>query len=295
MTQMTEDEYRLLSLMLARHVDDLQGVASTWGERFVDEYSSTQGDVALLAEEYVRFSSGRDTLSYAAVRKRDKLRERIYELRSVGLNESMAYLQERLAELVKTENQFGGKWLIAMYGLAYGLPEDEVNARFKPKPLTETQMDSVRKYGTYNGNTVDGIFQKVFESDVDRIMSAIDHGINANLAQEKKPGVYDGIIQMVNKAALTTSKQIMLNVAMVVNGISNNVSVEIAKRNIEIAGMVMWITEMDERVCEDCDALEGMTFTPDEAPACPMHPNCRCHLIPVTQEIADDITDRRKL
>ncbi len=294
MTQMTEEEYRILSLMLARHVDDLQGVASTWGERFVDEYSSTQGAVALLAEEYVRFSSGREILSYAAVKKKNALRDRIYELRNTGLSESMAYLKDRLDELVKAENQFGGKWLVAMYGLAYGLPEDEVHARFKPKTLTESQMDSVRKYGTYNGNTVDGIFQKVFESDVDRIMSAIDHGINANLAQEKKPGVYDGIIQLVNKAALTTSKQIMLNVAMVANGISNNVSVEISKRNIEIAGIVMWITEMDERVCEDCDSLEGMTFSPDEAPACPMHPNCRCHLIPVTPEIAEDITDRRK-
>jgi len=292
---MTEDEYRILSLMLARHVDDIQGVAATWGERLVDEYSSTQGNVALLAEEYVRFSSGRETLSYAAVRKRDKLRESIYELRSAGLNAVMAYLKERIAELVKAESQFGGKWLVAMYGLAYGLSEDEVNVRYEPKALTEPQMDSVRKYGTYNGNTVDGIFQKVFESDVDRIMSAIDHGMNANLAQEKKPGVYDGIIPLVNKAALTTSKQIMLNVSMVVNGISNNVSVEISKRNIEIAGTVMWITEMDERVCEDCDSLEGMTFTPDEVPACPMHPNCRCHLIPVTTEIADDITNRRKM
>jgi SPP1 gp7 family putative phage head morphogenesis protein len=38
---------------------------------------------------------------------------------------------------------------------------------------------------------------------------------------------------------------------------------------------VMWMTQRDERVCEECSALNGLIFPLDEVPAKP-HMNCRC-------------------
>jgi len=43
---------------------------------------------------------------------------------------------------------------------------------------------------------------------------------------------------------------------------------------------VMWITERDERVCEDCQALDGLIFRIDQVPAKP-HPRCRCTIRPI--------------
>ena len=38
---------------------------------------------------------------------------------------------------------------------------------------------------------------------------------------------------------------------------------------------LMWNTEKDDRVCKECEALDGQVFEIDEYPA-KKHPNCRC-------------------
>jgi len=42
-----------------------------------------------------------------------------------------------------------------------------------------------------------------------------------------------------------------------------------------------WATAGDERVCEDCESLEGRVFTLDEIDSMiPLHPQCRCVALP---------------
>ena len=49
----------------------------------------------------------------------------------------------------------------------------------------------------------------------------------------------------------------------------------------ELGIMAEWSTAGDDRVCADCGALEGETFTIDEAEGMlPLHPACRCAWIP---------------
>ena len=42
---------------------------------------------------------------------------------------------------------------------------------------------------------------------------------------------------------------------------------------------VMWVTQEDNRVCRDCDELNGKIFQIDEIPP-PQHPHCRCYVVP---------------
>lgn len=42
---------------------------------------------------------------------------------------------------------------------------------------------------------------------------------------------------------------------------------------------VTWVTQKDERVCEECGPLDGKTFRLSDAPDCPLHYRCRCYLI----------------
>lgn len=46
---------------------------------------------------------------------------------------------------------------------------------------------------------------------------------------------------------------------------------------------VMWHTEADEKVCDECAPLNGQIFAIDNVPRKP-HPNCRCWLTPVFTE-----------
>lgn len=45
---------------------------------------------------------------------------------------------------------------------------------------------------------------------------------------------------------------------------------------------VMWLTAMDERVCEECGPLHGRAFALDEVPPKP-HWGCRCRLVQVEE------------
>lgn len=45
---------------------------------------------------------------------------------------------------------------------------------------------------------------------------------------------------------------------------------------------VIWCTQEDERVCEDCEPLDGQVYPIDEMPDFPQHYACRCFVIPYT-------------
>ena len=47
---------------------------------------------------------------------------------------------------------------------------------------------------------------------------------------------------------------------------------------------VEWLASTeDDRVCEECEALNGQIFDIDEVPEIPVHPNCRCCTAPVVE------------
>jgi len=55
-----------------------------------------------------------------------------------------------------------------------------------------------------------------------------------------------------------------------------------AKERYKSAGveMVEWVSAYDDRICEECESLHGNTYPMGEAPDLPVHPNCRCTLVP---------------
>lgn len=55
----------------------------------------------------------------------------------------------------------------------------------------------------------------------------------------------------------------------------------------EVVGFAEFATAGDDRVCQECQALEGRKFTLDEAAGIiPVHPQCRCVWLPVVPEMA---------
>ena len=55
---------------------------------------------------------------------------------------------------------------------------------------------------------------------------------------------------------------------------------------------VKWITQDDDRVCTECDSLDGKVFPIDKVPPKP-HPRCRCYIVPTrrTVSIMNEDTD----
>jgi SPP1 gp7 family putative phage head morphogenesis protein len=59
-----------------------------------------------------------------------------------------------------------------------------------------------------------------------------------------------------------------------------------AKERYAAAGVEMleWVAALDDRVCPECTGLHGKTYPIGETPDIPVHPNCRCTLVPYREK-----------
>ena len=62
----------------------------------------------------------------------------------------------------------------------------------------------------------------------------------------------------------------------------------VARERYKRAGIeeVEWLAAINEATCETCIDLDGKRFKLGSEPECPKHPNCRCTLIPIVEEVA---------
>lgn len=276
----SDNELRGLALLLASHVDDLQMLAASLARRMHDVYSGDSRELrGILTDMYLSLSDDERPNSYAYVSAINRMKDAIKEYRRPRYERMMAILENELEELERNEEQFTLAWIAAVHE-AFGLDAPKTSG------LSKRTADEIRKYGVYNGETVKTIFSKVMAADIDRLSSAV-----ASSAGARDAAGISSLREEIDRAMLTATKQIAVNVSMVVNGVSNDTSREVAKKNVKYADKVMWVTELDERVCEECAGLEGELFDADDVPECPAHPNCRCRIIPIMDEMAPYLLD----
>lgn len=48
---------------------------------------------------------------------------------------------------------------------------------------------------------------------------------------------------------------------------------------------VEWLAAQDDRICEECMERDGKTYPINNPPDIPAHPNCRCAVLPVIEEV----------
>lgn len=77
----------------------------------------------------------------------------------------------------------------------------------------------------------------------------------------------------------------------VVNTVTNDGALRAYKANKDFLSGYQWLTAEDERVCPVCSPLDGKQFALKGRFRPPIHPQCRCTIIPVVkQDVLDDPT-----
>lgn len=129
-------------------------------------------------------------------------------------------------------------------------------------------------------------------------------GISAAMAQQVNRVLADGLSQGLGPRTLAR------RITNTISGINRTRALTLARTEViaahaegqldsfedlgvrEIQAMVEWSTAGDDRVCPECEALEGTVFTIDEARGLiPRHPNCRCAWIPAN--VGEKVTRKR--
>lgn len=269
-------DFDKLAHLIAQHVDNLQRLAEGWSDDLIALYDDTEAKAYVLIDEAMTLlDDGTGVPSAERVRRLTNLKREISALRALCYKEIHEELKKQVAALQKNEEKFNVAWILLLYSQA-GLSKPNVGE------LSEKTSESIQRQGVYSGDTIAEIVRKMQAADEERVYKALVQAIALKQSKTK-------IRERLKKAFGTSRRQIQVNANLIVNGVSNDTAVAVYEKNKKILSGVMWITALDDRVCEECGMFEGEVFTAGDEPPCPLHPNCRCHLVPVTLDLEDDI------
>lgn len=282
-TKELKEKYKKLAFILASHVDNLQRLASTWSEDITKIYEKTEDEVLSLITEIHDLLSKNKISSVTSMTHLRKLKSKLKELRKKSNQEALDFIEKNIEQLIKNEDSWNKAWLFSIFTLF-----DDKKKKSDIQSLTQAHTKDIRNYGLYNGGTVDEIFEQIYQLDISRLNFLASKPL-LNKAKGKENLKEETLKEEAAKAISKTKNQLSVNVFSIVNGISNDTASLFAQTNKKIVQGMMWVTALDESVCDECAALEGVIFDAGKEPFCPAHFNCRCHVVPVTREISDEL------
>lgn len=205
----------------------------------------------------------------------EQVREALQALHGRRLGE----LRERLEELGELMADTEAKSLAAaLSGWETATPTAKaVTTALNTAPL------SVR--GAGGGMLLEAFLKGAADADIERVTGAIRRGYFEGRTTEqvvrdvigtKAANYRDGILDMSRRNARTVVHTGLQHVA-------NTARAETMKANEDIVKGYRWVSTLDSRTSEICQALDGRQFDLGEGPVPPAHPNCRSTIVPVTK------------
>lgn len=139
--------------------------------------------------------------------------------------------------------------------------------------LGPADREAVKILKTRNFEALKGITAEMSKGIVQELTTGIQKGEHPNKLAKRLRGVVDDMSIPRSKTMARTET---------INTYVQASLKQFKKFDIE---EVEWLTAWDERVCPNCGPLNKKIFDIDSHPDCPLHPNCRCELLPVIEEV----------
>lgn len=221
----------------------------------------------------------RANLSPGRTARVEALLDQVREALQARHGERLGELRERLEELGALMADTEAKSLAA----ALGDWETATPAANVIRTAINTAPLSVR--GPGGGMLLDAFLQGAADADVERVTGAIRRGYFEGRTTEqvvrdvigtKAANYQDGILGMSRRNARTVVHTGLQHVA-------NTARAETMKANDDIVKGYRWVSTLDSRTSEICQALDGRQFDLGEGPVPPAHANCRSTIVPVTK------------
>ncbi len=164
---------------------------------------------------------------------------------------------------------------------------------FFSKELPDKQKKAILDTYEINGKTILDWMKNWEAGDLERIASACQKASVESLSVAEivkkingtRQGNYqDGILHTTRNSAVMLARTL-------INGVSNNTRMETIKTNKDVIDGVKFLGTLDGKTCPYCAQFDGRIWEPDEmdsAPRPPIHPNCRCTILPWIQLVDED-------
>ncbi len=160
------------------------------------------------------------------------------------------------------------------------------------KTLTPRQQSAILDGQSINGATIADWYKNWQRKDLETISSACQRASVEELSVRdiyrlirgsKENNYTDGVLATTQAGAVTLARTI-------INGVANNARVETIKENADVIDGVKFLGTLDGKTCPYCASLDGYIWRGEDmgqARRPPIHPNCRCTLVPYV-ELKDD-------
>ena len=160
------------------------------------------------------------------------------------------------------------------------------------KTLTPQQQKAIIDGQAISGATIADWFKSWKRKDLETISSACQKASVEELTVRdiyrlirgtRENNYTDGVLATTQAGAVTLARTI-------INGVSNNARVETIKENSDVIDGIKFLGTLDGKTCPYCASLDGYIWRGEDmvhARRPPIHPNCRCTLVPYV-ELKDD-------
>lgn len=263
----------------------LQGVANDLAVKLAAVISESDPKVLkyLLTELPKKESGIKDEM-----KRLRKIMEGVEEIRKKSYSAAKDLTVSTSAEVAKAGTDETAKEFNKALGEA---AQKEREKRFC-KTLTDSQLKAIIDGQGIDGATVAEWFHNWQRSDLERISNAVQtasveqltvQDITKLIRGTKANGYTDGILGTTQVSAVRLARTI-------VNGVSNNARVETIKANSDVIDGVKFVGTLDGKTCPHCASFDGQIWRGDDMASArrpPIHPNCRCTLVPYV-ELKDD-------
>ena len=250
-----------LAFALTQHADDLQIFINGVSIDAMGDFEQTEDAIKeLIYKLYEKYAEKGFPLEPETKEYLENLQEKLAEIRENCFYNEEDELENTAREMVKNESKFLKAFFVALTGQSV-------------VALDAEWFNRISQFGIYNGGTINQIFKKMADNDVNRIynimVNAIRNGKSLKEARDE-----------VQKALNKTRKDLDSEITSILNGIANDTAKAFA---VENNTMLLFCTALDNSVCDDCNDHEGKIYKKDDPdlPNPPLHTNCRCRLIPV--------------
>jgi SPP1 gp7 family putative phage head morphogenesis protein len=248
---------------VTRHQIYILRVAGGQGNNIVETVEQTDDKVRGILERNLRGTTGENDRKTAIVFS--NLEKELAKAKGPAWDKAQANHTKDLNKLARNEAEFMGDAI------------DETIPVVVSHTMPAAQaLRNVVTFGNYDGRTVKEWFDSLKLADFNRVMSTV------------RAGVVNGeTIEQISKNVFETQGNITRNQARAVartttNGVANEARNTFFENNADLIEAVVWVSTLDGRTSEICQALDGQQWKPDEKhPVPPAHVNCRSTLAPV--------------
>lgn len=203
---------------------------------------------------------------------RRTIEQQIYEIMKL-LNDLVI---TNMSEIVDYETRFTYKLLLKH------LDQGKIDELKKPepKPIAKIKKEVAKAPVNLVTNQEPMSIEKTIDTFAKKKSKQMALIITDAEVKKEEPSVTKALIAgFITGLVLVQTRSL---VSTLINKASELAKEEVFQDNKSLVGNVIWSTELDDAVCEDCEALEGTELSVEDfTDLCPLHSNCRCFATPV--------------